>query len=43
MAVASADFRVHVLAHLQHRTYRLFSPHAVRLVAAPLLPADAAG
>lgn len=43
MAVASADFRVHVLAHLQHGTYRLFSPRAVRLVVVTLLPADAAG
>jgi len=41
VAVASADFRVHVLAHLQHSTYRLFSPRFVRLFVVTLLPADA--
>ena len=41
MAVASADFRVHVLAHLQHSIYRLFSPRFVRLYVVTLLPADA--
>jgi len=40
MSVASADFRVHVLAHLQHSTYRLFSPRFVRLFVVTLLPAD---
>ena len=36
-AVASADFRLHVLAHLQHGTYRLFSPRFVRLFVVTLL------
>ena len=43
VAIASADnVRTHVLAHLQHATYRLFSPRIVRLCVVSMLAVEPA-